>query len=79
MSLQRHFKRDEVWFVSNGECKVKFKAKGMQDFKDFHLKLHDVFKVSKEDYIKYIILFNKSVGLLKYNMVKKLMKMTLKG
>ena len=22
----------------------------MQDFKDFHLKLHDVFKVSKEDW-----------------------------
>ena len=50
MSLQRHFKRDEVWFVSNGECKVKFKAKGAQDFKHFHLKLHDVFKVSKEDW-----------------------------
>ena len=50
MSLQRHFKRDEIWFVSQGECKVKFKAVGDNEFDEHHLKLHDVFKVSQEDW-----------------------------
>tara|TARA_B100000989_G_scaffold150828_2_gene112442 strand:- start:2584 stop:3363 length:780 start_codon:yes stop_codon:yes gene_type:complete len=50
MSLQRHFKRDEVWFVSKGECKVKFKSSTESDFKNYHLKLHDVFKVTKQDW-----------------------------
>ena len=50
MSLQRHFKRDEIWFVSQGECKVKFKAVGDKEFHERHLKLHDVFKVSREDW-----------------------------
>ena len=50
MSLQRHFKRDEIWFVSQGECKVKFKTVGDNEFDEHHLKLHDVFKVSQEDW-----------------------------
>ena len=50
MSLQRHFKRDEIWFVSQGECKVKFKAVSGNKFNEHHLKLHDVFKVSQEDW-----------------------------
>ena len=50
MSLQRHFKRDEIWFVSKGQCKVKFKAVGDTEFNEHHLKLHDVFKVSQEDW-----------------------------
>jgi len=50
MSLQRHFKRDEIWFVSQGECKVKFKAVGDNEFHEHHLKLHDVFKVSQQDW-----------------------------
>ena len=50
MSLQRHFKRDEIWFVSKGECRVKFKAADDEKFHEHHLKLHDVFKVSQEDW-----------------------------
>jgi len=50
MSLQRHFKRNEIWFVSQGECKVKFRAAGDNGFNEHHLKLHDVFKVSHEDW-----------------------------
>ena len=50
MSLQRHFKRDEIWFVSQGECKVKFKPVSEKQFCEHHLKLHDVFKVSQEDW-----------------------------
>ncbi len=50
MSLQRHFKRDEIWFISKGECKVKYKEKIAENFVERHLKLHDVFKVSQEDW-----------------------------
>ena len=50
ISLQRHFKRDEVWFVSKGECKVKFKADTGSEFENYHLKLQDVFKVCKQDW-----------------------------
>ena len=50
MSLQRHFKRDEIWFVSHGECKVKFKSVTDNGFNEHHLELHDVFKVSQEDW-----------------------------
>lgn len=50
MSLQRHFKRDEVWFVSKGECKVKFKPRSSNNYNEYHLKQHDVFKVAQEDW-----------------------------
>ncbi len=50
MSLQRHFKRDEVWFVSKGECKVKYKSKSSIHYNQHHLKQYDVFKVAKKDW-----------------------------
>lgn len=50
MSLQRHFNRDEIWFVSKGKCKVKYQRVGQKDFKNDKLDLHDVFKVGKEDW-----------------------------
>jgi len=50
MSLQRHFKRDEIWFVSKGECIVKHKSQCSKDYVEHHLKQHDVFKVSQEEW-----------------------------
>ena len=50
MSLQRHFKRDEIWFVSKGKCKVKHKFRSFEDYAIYHLKQHDVFKVSQEEW-----------------------------
>ncbi len=50
MSLQRHLKRDEIWFVSKGECKVKHKSLYSNDYIEQHLKQHDVFKVSQEEW-----------------------------
>ena len=50
MSLQRHFKRDEIWFVSKGECKVKHKSLYSNDYIEQHLKQHDIFKVSQEEW-----------------------------
>ena len=50
MSLQRHYKRDEIWFVSKGECIVKHKSLCSKDYDEHHLKQHDVFKVSQEEW-----------------------------
>lgn len=49
MSLQRHFKRDEIWFISEGKCKVKYRAKNYKNFEEHCLNVHDIFKVSRED------------------------------
>ena len=27
MSFQRHFKRNEIWFIKEGSCKVRFSKK----------------------------------------------------
>jgi len=50
MSLQRHHKRDEIWFVSKGECKVRHQSLHSKDYDEHHLKQHDVFKVSQEEW-----------------------------
>lgn len=50
MSMQRHFMRNEIWFVSKGECNVKFQSRFDKEYTDIHLNLHDVFKVSQKDW-----------------------------
>ena len=50
MSLQRHFNRDEIWFVSKGKCDVKYQRAKQKDQQVKKLDLHDVFKVGKEDW-----------------------------
>lgn len=50
MSLQRHLKREEIWFVSKGECMVKHKPRPSNEYLETHLNIHDVFKVSQEDW-----------------------------
>ena len=50
MSLQRHFKRDEIWFISKGKCEVKYQRISHDEYKIKKLDLHDVFRVGKEDW-----------------------------
>ncbi len=50
MSLQRHFYRDEIWFISKGECIVNFSDLSPDDTKEFHLKEHDTFSVKKKEW-----------------------------
>ena len=50
MSLQRHFNRDEIWFVSKGKCDVKYQRVKQKDQQVEKLNLHDVFKVGREDW-----------------------------
>ena len=43
MSLQKHFKRSEIWFVSKGECEIKYSASNPDNFTVFTLKTDDNF------------------------------------
>tara|TARA_B100001250_G_scaffold413257_1_gene446810 strand:- start:3790 stop:4569 length:780 start_codon:yes stop_codon:yes gene_type:complete len=47
MSYQRHFKRNEIWFVSKGSCSVKFSNKDPNKFKFVELDKEDIFHVEK--------------------------------
>ena len=51
MSLQ-HFHRDEIWFISQGECIVNFSEESPDQIKKFHLKKHDSFSVKKMNGIR---------------------------
>ena len=50
MSLQKHFHRDEIWFISQGECVVNFSEESPEQTKEFHLKKHDSFSVKKNEW-----------------------------
>lgn len=50
MSLQKHFHRDEIWFISQGECIVNFSEESAEQIKEFHLKKHDSFSVKKNEW-----------------------------
>ena len=47
MSFQRHFKRNEIWLVSEGECEVNSSVdKNLKNIKTYMLKKYDYFIVS---------------------------------
>tara|TARA_B100000795_G_scaffold165047_1_gene124158 strand:+ start:21694 stop:22479 length:786 start_codon:yes stop_codon:yes gene_type:complete len=48
MSFQRHFYRNEIWFVSSGSCKVNYSIEGGDNFKTIELSHHQVFHVPQE-------------------------------
>ncbi len=50
MSLQRHFKRDEIWFVSEGKCNVNFSSNSPADIKEIKLETFDTFQVKRNDW-----------------------------
>ncbi len=50
MSLQKHFHRDEIWFISSGECIVNFSQKSPDSIEQFILKKHDTFNVKKHEW-----------------------------
>jgi len=58
MSLQKHFHRDEIWFISKGECIVNFSSDSPEKIKEFHLKKHESFSVKKNEWHQIINPFN---------------------
>ena len=47
MSFQRHFHRNEIWFVSKGSCVVNFSEKDAENFESINLKKEEIFHVQK--------------------------------
>ena len=60
MSLQKHFHRDEIWFISSGECIVNFSQNSPDSVEQFILKKHDTFNVKNMNGIKLQIPLKKN-------------------
>tara|TARA_B100001027_G_scaffold216343_1_gene192418 strand:+ start:1353 stop:2126 length:774 start_codon:yes stop_codon:yes gene_type:complete len=45
MSYQRHFKREEIWFVSKGNCQIRYSDGDSENYKEFTLSKHESFHV----------------------------------
>ena len=50
ISYQRHFKRSEIWFVSKGQCEIKYSASNPDNFTVFTLKTDDNFHVKANEW-----------------------------
>ena len=48
MSFQRHFHRNEIWFVSKGKCLINFSKVDAENFQSIELNKEQVFHVEKE-------------------------------
>ena len=54
MSFQRHQKRNEVWFVSKGECLVKHSSDNPDNVLESKLSTDDVFHIKQRDWHQLI-------------------------
>lgn len=59
MSFQRHQFRNELWFISQGECYVNFSESDPYQAKEIRLKSHDIFHVKKNQWHQIINKSNK--------------------
>ena len=48
MSFQKHFLRNEIWFVSKGQCSVNFSKDDPDNFEEISLHAEETFHVRKE-------------------------------
>ena len=48
MSFQRHFHRNEIWFVSKGKCLINFSKVDAENFQSIELNKEQIFHVEKE-------------------------------
>ena len=54
MSFQRHFHRSEVWFISEGKCKVRFTDNEETGYETLTLSKEDTFQVKKQQWHQLI-------------------------
>jgi cytidyltransferase-like protein len=54
MSFQRHFKRNEIWFVSKGACEINFSSSNPEDSSLIKLSTEEVFHVKVGDWHQII-------------------------
>jgi len=50
MSMQKHFKREEVWFVSHGQCKVNFSNKSPTIYQTLELRQDQTLTIRRGDW-----------------------------
>ena len=50
MSFQRHFKRNEIWFIAEGSCSVNFSKKNPEEFETLELKKDSTFFINVNDW-----------------------------
>ena len=50
MSFQRHFLRNEIWFISKGKCSVNYSKKDPENYEEISLNTEDNFHVQKESW-----------------------------
>ena len=50
MSFQRHFHRNEIWFVSKGKCLINFSKVDYENYQSIELNKEQVFHVEKESW-----------------------------
>ena len=48
MSFQRHFHRNEIWFISKGACLVNYSEEEAENYDEISLKNESVFQVPKK-------------------------------
>jgi len=53
-SYQYHFKRSEIWFVSEGKCCVNFHKNDHSKIDEIPLNTFDTFSVKKEEWQTYL-------------------------
>lgn len=54
ISYQRHFFRNEIWFIYKGECKVKYSKSKPEESKTIKLKKNDLFLVKQNEWHQLI-------------------------
>ena len=47
ISYQRHFYRNEIWFVSKGNCSIRYSENNPENYEEIKLGIEDVFHVKK--------------------------------
>lgn len=50
MSFQRHFKRNEIWYISKGKCLINFSKNDPNNAKEIILKKDDTFFINVKDW-----------------------------
>lgn len=50
ISYQRHFHRDEIWFVSKGTCQVRHSTGHPDEYYTYDLSTNEIFTVRKNEW-----------------------------
>ena len=58
LSFQRHFKRNEIWFISKGKCIVNYSKEDPKDVHEIQLGVEETFHIDREAWHQIINPYN---------------------